>query len=137
MSSIERGDGHPGFFQESHRAGIGKTPEGGRNLVQTLPQGFSGGDTCNSQGLNEVVVIPAVRYCLEIAFPHCEKPYVTTKDIVKADAACTDGERIPGLGRQGAKPVNTQPHKGESRVRGIEFLLGLRDYEMLHASPPK
>jgi hypothetical protein len=84
-----------------------------------------------------MVVIPTISYGLEIAFPNCEKPYVAANDIVKPDAAGTHWKSIPGLGRQRAQLVQTQPHKGQPGVRGVELFFGLRDCELLHASPPK
>ena len=125
------------FFKNPTEQASAIATQGGRNLVQTLPQGFSRGDACNSQGLTEVVVVPAVRYGFKIAFPHCQKPYITTQDIVKTNAADLPGKSIHSLGRQRAQLVQTQPHEGETRVRGIEFFFGLRDDELLHASPPK
>src|SRR5208283_5300752 len=133
MPGIERGDGHLGFFQEFHRANVSKATQGRGNLVQALPQRFSGGDACNSQGLTEVVVVPAVCYGFKIAFPHCQKPHIATHDIVKTNAADLPWKSIDSLGRQGAQPVQTQPYESQARVRGIEFLFGLRDDELLHA----
>jgi hypothetical protein len=100
MSCIESSDCHPGLFQEYHRAGVRNRAQGWRNFVQSLPQGCSGGHACNSQGLTEVIVIPAVRYGFKIAFPHRQKPHITAEDIVKTNAPELPGKGIHGLGRQ-------------------------------------
>ena len=132
MPCIQSGDGHASFFQEVNRACIRNAPQRRRNLVESLAQSFSRGDSTDSKGLPEMVVIPAIGYSLEITFSDCEKSYITAYDVVNANTVGTYRKSILGLGRQRAEFVHAQSNKSQSGVRGIEFFLGLRDHEFLH-----